>query len=73
MTGAEKDRQQTAIKFVSDVILNMAKTAEQQPENRVYYGNLIDALTMGVHLWKTTSAEKWNMMDGRVQWKGEKK
>jgi len=67
MRTPASSRQQTAIVFLTTVVNDMAKTAESQPANRVYYGELIDALQMMIHIAKTSKPSQWDLQDSRIK------
>lgn len=59
MNTHNSKRKDTAVKFMSEMTVNLAKTSNSDSE---YYRNLIDAMTMATHILKNTKEEAWETM-----------
>lgn len=62
MNTHNSKRKDTAVKFIEQVTLNLAKTSNVETE---YYRNLIDAMTMATHILKNTKEEVWESLAPR--------
>jgi len=59
MSTHNSKRKDSAVKFMSEMTVNLAKTDHSDSE---YYRNLIDAMTMATHILKNTKEEVWESM-----------
>jgi len=55
-------RKECAVTFMSEMVINLAKAADKEKNNKEYYNELIDAMTMATHILKNTKDEMWKFI-----------
>lgn len=61
MSNCQK-RKETAVAFMSEMVINLAKEADKNKNNKTYYNELVDAMTMATHLLRETDDSKWKFI-----------